>query len=151
MPYGLKAFDIVGYTFKANQYHPHCILDQLPTGPGEAFDGWDDVTGKMTAEENLHELAAAFQIDRENEHSFDSDDFPKVIFASQVEDSSEVCGGCGRPLIGDPEPPPGKYIITVDGEEMDHAETLTEARRNRDTIIYGEIGTQENTKIQRRP
>ena len=49
------------------------------------------------------------------------------------------------------EPPSGKYAITVDGEEIDHADTLAEARRNRDTIIYGEIGTPENTKIQRRP
>jgi nucleoside-triphosphatase THEP1 len=40
------------------------------------------------------------------------------------------------------------YVIKVDGEEIDHADTRAEARRARDTIIYGEIGTEENTTIE---
>ena len=33
--YGQKAWDIVGYTFQAENYCPGCIIDQLPTGPGQ--------------------------------------------------------------------------------------------------------------------
>ena len=43
------------------------------------------------------------------------------------------------------------YAIKVDGEEIDHAETLAAARRARDTIIYGGIGTEANTTIERKP
>lgn len=48
------------------------------------------------------------------------------------------------------EQPAGKFVIKVDGEEIDHADTKAEAKRNRDTIIYGGIGTEENTTIERR-
>ncbi len=44
----------------------------------------------------------------------------------------------------------GVYAIRVDGEEIDHADTSAKAKRHRDTIIYGEIGTPDNTTIERR-
>lgn len=44
----------------------------------------------------------------------------------------------------------GRYVIKVDGEEIDHADSMTEARRNRDAIIYGGIGTEANTTIEQR-
>ncbi len=66
---GQKAWDIVGYTFQADNYCPGCIIDQLPTGPGQPYD----------------------------ETTFDSGDFPKVIFSSQLEDT-EHCGACGWEL-----------------------------------------------------
>ncbi len=43
-----------------------------------------------------------------------------------------------------------RYAIKVDGEEIDHADSFAEARKNRDTIIYGGIGTEDNTTIVRR-
>jgi hypothetical protein len=46
--------------------------------------------------------------------------------------------------------PLSKFVIKVDGEEMDHADTMSEAKRHRDTIIYGGIGTPENTTIEPR-
>lgn len=98
--YGYKAWDIVGYAFQADTYCPDCIIGQLPTGEGQAFDGWALAAGvNMTTEDNLSELAAAFQIDRMDERSYDSGDFPKVIFASSVE-GEETCGNCHEPLIG---------------------------------------------------
>lgn len=90
--YYVKAYSIVGYIYQADIYCPSCILHVLPTGEGEAFDGWKDVSGTMTAEENLDELAAAFGIDRYNEESFDSGEFPKVVFASDSPD--DYCGRC---------------------------------------------------------
>jgi hypothetical protein len=53
----------------------------------------------MSTEDNLHEIAAAFGIDWTDEDSFDSSEFPKVIFDSQLE-SDEYCGRCHR-VLGD--------------------------------------------------
>lgn len=92
----MKSWEIAGYTFRAANYHPGCLLEVMPFGPGEAFDGWR-TTSLITVEENLDELAAAFGVNRQNESSFDSGDFPKVIFADSVEDDEE-CGKCGEPL-----------------------------------------------------
>lgn len=100
MYYTYKAWDVVGYVFQADIYCPDCIIGQLPTGEGQAFDGWALAPGAdlMSTEDNLAEIAAAFQIDRQNESSFDSGDFPKVIFASDAD--CEQCGHCHQLLIG---------------------------------------------------
>lgn len=93
------ATDIVGYTFNADQYCPQCVISALPTGDGEAFDGWAVAPGApfISTEDNLAEIAEAFGIDRMDEHSFDSSEFPKVIFRSSLEDD-EHCGDCGELL-----------------------------------------------------
>lgn len=85
---------IIGYQYRADVYCPSCIIDALPTGEGEAFDGWRDVSGTMSTEENLSEIAQAFGIDRQDEHTYDSDDFPKVIFADDdlIADCGNACG-----------------------------------------------------------
>lgn len=44
-----------------------------------------------------------------------------------------------------------KYVIKVDGEEIDHADSMSDAERARNTIIYGEIGTEANTTIEDAP
>ncbi len=96
--YGQKAWDIVGYTFQAENYCSGCIIDQLPTGPGQTYDGWALAPGvSMPVEANLNEIAYAFGIDRNDETTFDSGDFPKVILSSMVEDT-EYCGACGGEL-----------------------------------------------------
>lgn len=97
--YTVKGADIVGYTFDADIYCPDHIIEALPTGEGGAYDGWALASGvRMSTEDNLKEIAAAFGIEREDEATFDSGDFPKVIFASQLEDD-ERCGVCHEPLI----------------------------------------------------
>jgi hypothetical protein len=47
-----------------------------------------------SVEDNLDEIASdpSYPINRNDEHSFDSDVFPKVVFSSQLEDN--YCGGC---------------------------------------------------------
>ena len=73
--------DIVGDTYKADIYCPACIVSVLPTGEGGAFDGWALAPGvRMATEENLDEIASAFGIDRGDERTFDSGEFPKVVF-----------------------------------------------------------------------
>jgi hypothetical protein len=89
----MRATDVVAYTYQADIYHPECVLalmaDQGMTAP-EGFD----------TEEALDYLAGHFfpSVDRYDEYSFDSDDFPKVVFSSQVEDT-EWCGGCGDEVM----------------------------------------------------
>lgn len=81
-----KSFDIVGYTFKGASYCPEHIVEAVTST--EEYDGWalaDRIT--MPVEDNLNEIAAAFGIDRQDESSFDSDEFPKVIFRDQLNDS----------------------------------------------------------------
>lgn len=92
---------IVGYTFRADNWCTACIMGQLPTGEGEAFDGWALAEGAapMQPEDELNEIAAAFGIDRMDERTYDSGDFPKVIFAHQIDALTESCGGCHAPLI----------------------------------------------------
>ena len=53
-------------------YCPGCIIDQLPTGPGQMYDGWALAPGvRMHPEDNLTEIAYAFGIDRGDETTFD--------------------------------------------------------------------------------
>lgn len=95
----MKAWEIVGYTYNADNYcSGSCVIDALPTGSGERYDGWKLAHGvRMSTEDNLDEIAAAFGIDRNDEYSYDSSEFPKVIFASQLE-GDERCAACGGAL-----------------------------------------------------
>jgi len=97
-----KAWDIAGYNYNGDTYCPDCIIGALPTGDGQAFEGWATVAFpmipmvRMSTEDNLSEIAYAFGIDRMDERSYDSGDFPKVVFESSVED--DICTTCGREL-----------------------------------------------------
>lgn len=82
MKYTRKAWDIVGYTFDADVYHGECLPIELYTEDTEA---------------GLDALAWDLGINRHDEWSYDSSDFPKVIFDSMVE-GPEYCGGCGDEL-----------------------------------------------------
>lgn len=108
--------DIVGYTFRADTYCSACVTLALPTGEDEPFDGWALVPGtheyeavtlgdRQATESNLSEIATAFGIDRDDETTFDSGDFPKVVFRDSASDYAhthdgqpERCGMCGEPL-----------------------------------------------------
>jgi hypothetical protein len=54
----------------------------------------------MTAEDDLSEIAAAFGINRADESTFDSADFPKILTRDRAADVA--CHQCGRAL--DPQP-----------------------------------------------
>lgn len=100
----MHATTIVGYTFNADNYCPDCT-----------FDGWNgnrpaDMPGYASVEQLLTAIAKSRGIDRDDESSFDSGDFPKVIFADQVHDGCSLdngyepgqcgdrCGSCHEPL-----------------------------------------------------
>lgn len=89
---------IIGYIYRAATYCTNSECIPLAKGEGQAFDGWALGHGiYMATEDNLDEIAASFGIDRENEYTFDSDHFPKVILTGQVEEH-QTCGTCGDEL-----------------------------------------------------
>jgi hypothetical protein len=87
----MHATDIVAYTFQAETLCPACVLDRIP----EARE-LSDNSPAMDTEAVLHAVAVSHGIDWEDEYSYDSDEFPKVIFASQIED--ERCSDCSETL-----------------------------------------------------
>lgn len=81
---------IVGYTYAADTYCTgDCVISAL--GEAQASGGFE------TTESLLDPAAADRNIDRMDEYSFDSADFPKVVFGSSV-DEPEHCGGCGTEI-----------------------------------------------------
>lgn len=96
----MRTSDIVGYTYRADQFCPGCVVSQLPA------DVLAPAARDMMTEDVLEHVAGYLGIDRMDERSFDSGDFPKIIFRDSVvtEDDEEAgvyvdtCGQCGREL-----------------------------------------------------
>jgi hypothetical protein len=87
---------VVGYTYRADLICPACVVDTYRArrrADGAQLDSIDATT--RPAESFLDDYAAWRGIDRYCESSFDSDDFPKVVFRDQVEDG-DTCGECGE-------------------------------------------------------
>jgi hypothetical protein len=91
----MKAWDIVGYSYKAETLCQGCILDKVSKAR-ELFN----ISEYIDTEGALNAAAAMQHVDREDEKSYDSGDFPKVVFASQVESDGERCDSCGESLLG---------------------------------------------------
>jgi hypothetical protein len=101
----MNATDIVAYTYQAEILCSRCTVDavvghnpDLP--PAEQMD----------VEATLDMIAADAGIDRADECTFDSSEFPKVVFADQVviepdpemdglTDRGGVCMCCGEDLL----------------------------------------------------
>lgn len=97
---------IVAYTYQAETLCPGCINRQFNADGRLGYD----------AEPALDWHAKLRGIDRQDEASFDSCEFPKVVFADQIEAcgdcgycrdgeavavgcADELCHGCGEPLV----------------------------------------------------
>lgn len=89
----MKAWTIVGYTYQAEILCPSCAqrLARRSNPDPAPVESW-------LAETELNDWAREVKIDRDDEESYDSDEFPKVVFASSVLDD-ETCGECGEDLI----------------------------------------------------
>jgi hypothetical protein len=86
----MHAIDVIAYTYNADTYCPHCVAVAFERTEGPSlFDG---------AEAILDARATEAGIDRYAEETFDSGDFPKVVFASMVE-GDENCGSCHSRLV----------------------------------------------------
>lgn len=83
----MRPDDVVAYAYRADLYCAACMVVQI--------GGTSANTDLM--ESALDHAAATLAIDRRDERSFDSDDFPKVVFRDQVQ-ADDRCGGCGLML-----------------------------------------------------
>lgn len=81
--------DVVGYTYKADIYCPACIIRVANYGLP---------CNNANAERVLDVLAEGKRINRGDETTFDSDDFPKVIFRNQVE-NYDTCESCAEFIV----------------------------------------------------
>lgn len=80
---------IIGYTYRAKNYTPSAlIIYMVARGELSPAARWD-----MSPEDALDQLASAYGIERDDEYSFDSDNFPKVIFAGGDADPREFVEG----------------------------------------------------------
>ena len=77
--------EIAGYVYKADLYCLDCVTKVM--GQGSAVD----------QERYLDYIAAGEGIDRQNEYSFDSDIFPKVVLGGDI-DFGDRCGRCNLVL-----------------------------------------------------
>ena len=77
----LRGADFAGYTYEAENYRADALVELLiregRLAPGARGTG---------AEEALNQLAGGEGVDRDDEFSFDSDDFPKTIRVEQLTD-----------------------------------------------------------------
>lgn len=92
----MHATTIVAYTYNAETLCPRCVCGALNIGEPINRDGY---AYRGVVEAGLNELAARTGIDRQDERTFDSGDFPKVVFADQIEDEHEFCDSCGEALL----------------------------------------------------
>lgn len=92
----MKAWTVVGYTYAADEYCTSCMEDLA----ADAVAQLDPERIIFPIGEDVIRLWARLRgIDYANESSYDSGDFPKVIFADMVESDDEYCGCCHRPLL----------------------------------------------------
>lgn len=82
---------VTGYVYCADIYCPECVIGKV-----RARVGYGPFDYSADAETVLDQIAAANGINREDERTFDSGDFPKVILS--LDDDGERCGECGENL-----------------------------------------------------
>ena len=90
----MKAWSIVAYVHTAEIVCRDCMRRRAAfaceaAGVNSEFKGVGDL---------LEAWAKADGISREDEGTYDSDDFPKVVFASDVTDD-ETCTVCGEEIL----------------------------------------------------
>lgn len=94
-PMKRQPFDVVAYTFQAALVCPDCVVPLL----FELFEQPFPHAPHVTTEAKLGVLAKQVGIDYRDEHSYDSDEFPKVVFRDQLADADlEGCDVCGADL-----------------------------------------------------
>lgn len=82
---------IAGYTYNAENFCSGCII--------EAFSGIQENIGwEWSVEGVLDVIAAVMKIDRQDESTFDSSTFPKVILDGQRQTLTQKFCKCGNPF-----------------------------------------------------
>ena len=82
---GRRSYDIVGYSYRGETLCPGCTVRAL-TGHDAGSEGHTAV---------IDRVASSMKIDNYRPGTYDSNEFPKVVFDDQLEDDDrcEECGG----------------------------------------------------------
>lgn len=99
---------IAAYDFRADRYCPDCIVNYVHMVYPIDFPLSHTLTGNESAEEILdtvaHSLNLPTEFEREvppfnryDETTFDTSDFPKVVFSDQLSETTR-CGSCNEEL-----------------------------------------------------
>lgn len=83
-----SSYTIVGYVYKADTYCPKCIVEEVLKYNTHIYSTRLDY---LTTEHDLTTIAELLNIDRYDEHTYDSDDFPKVEFADSAAENESTC------------------------------------------------------------
>lgn len=89
----MHSADVVAYTYNADIFCPHCTLDAVRANGPALYVLTEPDTARAITEQLLDHHAVQYGIDRYDEDTFDSGDFPKAVFGPQLEDD-EHCGRC---------------------------------------------------------
>jgi hypothetical protein len=81
----MNSYDIAGYNYMAEMWCEYCVAEQIAIE-----EGWADCPSLVVAANRLG-------VDAMDEHSYDSDEFPKVVFADQTQEGDH-CTYCNFPL-----------------------------------------------------
>lgn len=84
--------EIAAYSYRAEILCPACTIEALIAARDAAPAARD-----MPAEAVLDQCAGALAVDRDDETTFDSHEFPKVVHLDQVV-ADEQCGACRQNL-----------------------------------------------------
>jgi hypothetical protein len=87
----MKSWDIAAYQYKAANYCGQCVVEEV------SEDRNMPIPHESSYRDDLAVFALILDIDWEDETSYDSGDFPKVVFADQIEET-EHCSKCGEEL-----------------------------------------------------
>jgi hypothetical protein len=90
----MKTFDkITGYVYAADSFCDKCLKRYM-----FANKQIDEELKAQRIEDILDIVSKEWGVDRTNEWSYNSDDFPKVIFASDAEFMEDMCSRCDKCL-----------------------------------------------------
>lgn len=89
-PHYRRSDDLAAYAYRADLYCPACIIEDMITHRDASPAARD-----MPAEAVLDQCADALAIDRSDEPSFDSSEFPKPVFLDTLgpDDRCAACDG----------------------------------------------------------
>ena len=104
----MKSYHICAYVFNADIMCCDCVAswaEKELKNLGDTIEeinevaslgpGYDSGVFGWRSESLLYELADIWKVNYLDPYSYDSDEFPKVVFADQIE-SRERCGNCGE-------------------------------------------------------
>ena len=87
-----RSDDLAAYTYRADLYCPDCVIEAMITHRDASPAARD-----MTVEAMLDQCADAMAIDRSDDTSFDSSEFPKPVFLDAL-DPDDRCAACQSSL-----------------------------------------------------